>query len=96
MNNGGPHIVVAVMRAMGGLVVVFFLIVIMVMMVMTLRVIMAMVVRLTMGVAVVMPAGQQPRARDIDRQANGRNRDRLVEADRNWIEQARYGFVADQ
>ena len=58
MNDGSPHIVVAVVRAMSGFVIVLFLTVIMVMMVMTLRVIMAMVVRLTMAVAVMMPAGQ--------------------------------------
>src|SRR6266404_8780971 len=93
MNNGSPHSVVAVMRAMRGLVIVPFLTVIMVMMVMTLRVIMAMVVRLTMAVAVMMPAGQQPGAGDIDREAKHSNRDRLVEADGNRIEQARYGFI---
>ena len=56
---------------------------------------MIMIMSVIMAV-VVVPAGQQPRARDIDRQAKGRNRDRLVEADGNRIEQARYGFVADQ
>ena len=55
---------------------------------------MIMIVIMTM--VVVMPAGQQPRARDIDHQAKGSDRDRLVEADGNRIEQARYGFIADQ
>ena len=58
MNNGGPHVVVAVVRAVSGFVIVLFLAVIMVVMIMTLRVIMAMAVRLTMAVAVMMPAGQ--------------------------------------
>ena len=59
---------------------------------------MAMTMRVIMRVtvAVMMAAGQQPGARDIDQEAEDRNRDRFVEADGNGIEQARNGFVADQ
>ena len=56
----------------------------------------AMIMIVVVTMVVVMPAGQQPRARDIDHQAKGSDRDRLVEADGNRIEQARYGFIADQ
>ena len=61
--------------------------------------IMVMTVRLmnvTLTVAVMMAAGQQPGAGDIDHETKDRNRDGLVEADGNRVEQARYGFIADQ
>ena len=44
--------------------------------------IMAVTMRVTMVVTVMMPAGQQPGADDIDRKTQHRDRDRLVEADR--------------
>jgi hypothetical protein len=49
-----------------------------------------------MAVTVMMAAGQQPHAGDIDDEAKDRDRDRLVEADGNRREQARNRFVADQ
>jgi hypothetical protein len=57
---------------------------------------MVMTMRVTMAVATVMPAGQQPGAGDIDRETKHRNRNRLIEADGNRIEQAGYRFIADQ
>src|SRR6185437_15469237 len=58
---------------------------------------MVMIMGVSMAVTVMMmAAGQQPRARDIDRQTKHGNRDRLVEADGNRVEQARYGLVGDQ
>ena len=57
---------------------------------------MVVAMRVIMAVTVMMSAGQQPRAGDIDRQTKHGDRDRLVEADGNRIEQPRYGFITDQ
>ena len=57
---------------------------------------MIVMMRVIMAVTVIVPAGQQPRARDIDREPKDGDRDRLVEADRNGVEQALDRLVADQ
>ena len=48
------------------------------------------------AVVVMMPAGQEPGAGDIDQKAEHGDRDRLVEADRNRVKQPRYRLIADQ
>src|ERR1700733_15597259 len=66
------------------------MVVIMVVVVMIMRVVMGM------AVAVMMAAGQKPRAGDIDQKPERGDRDRLIKGDRNRIEKTGYGFIADQ
>ncbi len=63
---------------------------------MVVTMIVIVVMRMAVAVAVLRATGQQPGAGDIDRKAEGGNRDRLVEADLHRLEQARDGFIADQ
>ena len=54
-----------------------------------------MIVILTrMSMAMMVPAVEQKDARDIDEQAEHRNWDRLVEADRDRCDETRYGLIA--
>src|SRR5581483_772365 len=59
---------------------------------------MAVAVRVTMSmlVTMVMAAGQQPGAGDVDQKPERGDRDRLVEGDRNRIEEAKHRLIADQ
>src|SRR5271170_8293257 len=82
MNDGGPHIVVPVRTLMRVLVFMF---------------VMPMVVPLIVIVPmVVIIAAQKPRARDIDREPEARNRNGFREMDRHGREDAADGFIADQ
>src|ERR1700732_1871760 len=58
--------------------------------------VMRVTVAMRMAVAVIMAAGQQPGAGDIDHKPERRDRDRLVESDRYGLEKARDGFIGDQ
>src|SRR3954452_8823664 len=91
MNDGGSHIVVAVMRAVPMSVIVLMLLLLLMII---MRVSMIALVSMVMGALIT--AGQQPGADHIDHQTKHGNRDRLVEADRHRLEQARDRLIADQ
>src|SRR6516165_11950778 len=82
MDDGGSHVVVA-MR--GGVRVLM-------------GVLMLAAVRVRMViVCVLVPAStQQKDTRDVDRQSQARDRNSLVEADRNRPYEAQYRFVTDE
>jgi hypothetical protein len=51
---------------------------------------------MTTAVVMVLAAGQQPGARDVDHQPHDRDPDSLVEADGDGMKQPRDGLIPDQ
>src|SRR3974377_622059 len=81
MDDGGPHVVVAMRRGVGVLMN---------------SAVAAMRVRIMIVRVPVLASTQQKDTRDIDRQPQARDRNSLVKADWNRPYEAQYRFVTDE